>query len=56
MAKAIKRASPPCDKVHPGKATKKKIIAINTGQNGNWMKLSAKLALTSALMDGRLGA
>lgn len=50
-AEAIKRASSHCDKAHPGKATEKKIIRINTSQNGNRMKVSAKLVFTSDLMD-----
>lgn len=56
LAEAIKRASSHCDKAHPGKATKKKIIAINTDQNENRMKVSAKLVFTSAIMDQLLGA
>lgn len=50
-AEAIKRASSHCDKAHPGKATKKKITAINTDQNENRMKVPAKLVFTSAIMD-----
>lgn len=50
-AEGIKRASSHSDKAHTGKATKKKIITINTGQNGNRMKVSAKLVFASALMD-----
>ena len=44
------------DKAHPGKATEKKIVRINTSQKGNRMKVSAKLVFTSDLMDGLLGA
>lgn len=55
-ADAVKRASSHCDKAHSGKATKKKITAINTDQNENRMKVSAKLVFTSAVMDYLLGA
>lgn len=33
------------------KTQKKKIMAINTDQNENWMEFSAKLIPISALMD-----
>lgn len=50
-AEAIKRASSHYDKAHTGKATKRKIIAINTDKNENQMKVSAKLVFASAIMD-----
>lgn len=36
---------------HSGKATKKRIIAIDTDQNENRMKVSAKPVFTSAITD-----